>query len=80
MQKEGIDTEVRLDMDMDGSKYRLTFEMPEELHDSLRETAHALNLDRSKVIRKALVLGLAQLRGLPTLAQFISVGLIKPSQ
>lgn len=62
------------------TKYRLTFEMPEELHDALRETANHLNLDRSKVIRKALILGLAILRGLPTLAQFISSGLFKPSQ
>ena len=70
--RDGFDSmEVQLTMQDDHVKYRLTFEMPEALHDQLRQTAHDLNLDRSKLIRKALVLGLAQIRGLPGLAHII---------
>lgn len=70
--RDGLDSmEVQLTMQDDHIKYRITFEMFEALHDQLRQIAHDLNLDRSKLIRKALVLGLAQIRGLPSLAYII---------
>lgn len=56
---------------------KITLDIPERVFDYLRATANEMNLDRSKVLRPAIILGLAQLRALPGLVKHTDADLLR---